>query len=130
MHLLGAVSYEELPSYFTGFDCGMIPYLINDFTNYTFPSKMAEYLAAGLPVVSTPLPELARYSDVVSIVRSPQEMISTIRDHLSDPNKDSSKQKRIDVACTLSWESIVSQMEALLEQAVNRGVQLYPSTNK
>jgi glycosyltransferase involved in cell wall biosynthesis len=120
IHLLGAVSFEELPAFYVGFDCGLIPYRLDEFTHYTFPSKMAEYFAAGLPVISTALPELEPYSKVISTVHSAEELISAVKQHLDNPDQEHSRHTRIEVASTLSWESITSEMEALVDQASNR----------
>lgn len=55
VHLLGYRSYAQLPDYLRGMQVGLLPTLINDYTRSMFPMKFFEYLAAGLPVVSTPL---------------------------------------------------------------------------
>ena len=62
IHLLGPRSYAELPAYLRGADVGLIPALINDYTRAMFPMKFFEYLAAGLPVVATPLPALEAHA--------------------------------------------------------------------
>ena len=115
VNLTGAVPHAELPSYLATFDCGLIPYLINDFTEYTFPSKMAEYLAAGLPVVSTPLPELSPYSHVVTCVEDADGLVQAVRSYLGDNAPERSREERMRVARSLSWESLVSGMEQAME---------------
>ncbi|PTB21164.1 glycosyl transferase family 1 [Trinickia symbiotica] len=55
VHLLGYRSYQSLPEYLRGMNVGVLPTLLNDYTRSMFPMKFYEYLAAGLPVVSTPL---------------------------------------------------------------------------
>ncbi len=55
VHFLGDKPYAVLPDYLRGFDIGTLPTLINEYTRSMFPMKYFEYLAAGLPVVSTPL---------------------------------------------------------------------------
>ncbi|OJA26969.1 glycosyl transferase family 1 [Burkholderia ubonensis] len=55
VHLLGYRSYRVLPDYLRGMQVGVLPTLLNDYTRSMFPMKFYEYLAAGLPVVSTPL---------------------------------------------------------------------------
>jgi glycosyltransferase involved in cell wall biosynthesis len=55
VHFLGDKPYADLPDYLRGFDVGTQPTLINDYTRSMFPMKYLEYLAAGVPVVSTPL---------------------------------------------------------------------------
>jgi len=64
MHFLGPKPYGELPAWCRGFDVGLIPFKLNPLTHAVNPIKLREYLAAGLPVVSTPLPEVARYAQV------------------------------------------------------------------
>ncbi len=53
IHYLGSKKYEELPAYLSGWQMAMIPFLLNDATKYISPTKTPEYLAAGVPVVST-----------------------------------------------------------------------------
>lgn len=53
--LLGHRPYAQLPHYLRGMRVGLLPTLVNDYTHSMFPMKYFEYLAAGLPVVSTPL---------------------------------------------------------------------------
>ncbi|MHB1860465.1 MAG: glycosyltransferase [Solirubrobacteraceae bacterium] len=59
VHLLGARRYEQLPEVLRAADVAFIPYAINPLTSSVYPMKVHEYLAAGLPVVSTPLPSLS-----------------------------------------------------------------------
>lgn len=61
VHLLGRKPHAELPSYCKGFDVGIIPYVISERMRYVNPIKLREYLSAGLPVVSTAVPEVVRY---------------------------------------------------------------------
>jgi glycosyltransferase involved in cell wall biosynthesis len=64
IHLLGHRSYRQLPAVLRGADVGLIPYARNELTNGIFPMKVYEYLAAGLPVVSTALPALEGIAEV------------------------------------------------------------------
>jgi glycosyltransferase involved in cell wall biosynthesis len=58
VHILGHKPYTTLPSYCKGFDVGLVPFPISEVTLNANPLKVREYLAAGLPVVSTPIPEV------------------------------------------------------------------------
>jgi glycosyltransferase involved in cell wall biosynthesis len=58
VHFLGRKPYAELPAYCKGFDVALMPFLINELTLNANPLKVREYLAAGLQVVSTPIPEV------------------------------------------------------------------------
>lgn len=70
VHYVGAVPIEELPHLMAGLDVGTIPYKVNAYTAGVFPTKFFEYLSAGLPVVSTELPELRRYDGRVTFASS------------------------------------------------------------
>src|SRR5439155_6041210 len=64
IHYLGGKSYNELPSYIAGWDIAMIPFAMNDSTKFISPTKTPEYLAAGKPVISTPIRDVVRpYGD-------------------------------------------------------------------
>ncbi|WP_409273457.1 hypothetical protein V1499_02260 [Neobacillus sp. SCS-31] len=56
--------YEELPQYLSWFDVAIIPFKMTDMIKATNPIKFFEYLSAGKPVVSSPLPELSAYGNV------------------------------------------------------------------
>jgi UDP-galactopyranose mutase len=60
IHYLGSKSYNELPQYLSGWDIALIPFMLNESTKFISPTKTPEYLAAGRPVISTPI------TDVVS----------------------------------------------------------------
>jgi teichuronic acid biosynthesis glycosyltransferase TuaH len=62
VHHVGAVAFEELPQWFARLDVGLTPYADTAFNRASFPLKTLEYLAAGLPVVSTDLPASRRLS--------------------------------------------------------------------
>jgi glycosyltransferase involved in cell wall biosynthesis len=75
VHLLGRRSYQSLPSYCKIFDVAIMPFLVNELTLAANPLKVREYLAAGLPVVATPLPEVVKLSSLVHLARTPQEFL-------------------------------------------------------
>ncbi len=60
LHFLGMKEYQELPAYFSNWQVAMMPFAINEATRYISPTKTPEYLAAGLPVVSTPIRDVVR----------------------------------------------------------------------
>jgi glycosyltransferase involved in cell wall biosynthesis len=65
VHLLGTREYADLPAVLRGAAAGLIPYRRSQLTDSIFPMKVYEYLAAGLPVVATPLPAIKGVEDVV-----------------------------------------------------------------
>lgn len=69
LHRLGMREYQELPALFAHCDVGIMPFALNDATRYISPTKAPEYLAAGLPVVSTPIRDVVRgYGDLEGAV--------------------------------------------------------------
>jgi glycosyltransferase involved in cell wall biosynthesis len=72
MHFLGNRPYQQLPAYCRGLDAAIIPFKLNELTRAVNPIKLREYLSAGLPVVSTPLPEVQRYGEWVELAEDPE----------------------------------------------------------
>lgn len=60
IHWLGCKSYRELPDYLSGWDVGLMPFALNESTRFISPTKTPEFLAAGVPVVSTPIVDVVR----------------------------------------------------------------------
>ena len=78
MHFVGRRSYEDLPAYCGHFDVGLIPFKINNLTRAVNPIKLREYLTAGLPVVSTCLPEVKLYEGLVEIASTYTEVETAV----------------------------------------------------
>ena len=83
MHFLGRKPYEVLPAYCRQFDVGLIPFQVNELTRAVNPIKLREYLAAGLPVVSTPMPEVVPYEGLIRIADSADTFLEAIEDSLA-----------------------------------------------
>jgi glycosyltransferase involved in cell wall biosynthesis len=113
MHLLGPRAYGELPDVLRGADAGLIPYSINELTGSIFPMKVYEYLAAGLPVVATPLPalagvvEVARAADAQGIVRLLDEALAE-----DTPER---RAERSRAAASHSWERRLEEIATAIE---------------
>jgi len=78
MHFLGRRPYADLPAYCKAFDVGLIPFKVNRLTEAVNPIKLREYLAAGLPVVSSPMPEVKLYSHLIEVVDTPDEFVRAV----------------------------------------------------
>ena len=61
IHYLGSKTYEQLPSYLSGWDVALMPFAMNESTEFISPTKTPEYLAGGKPVVSTPIKDVVRH---------------------------------------------------------------------
>jgi UDP-galactopyranose mutase len=61
IHYLGSKTYDQLPAYLGGWDVALMPFAMNDSTQFISPTKTPEYLAGGKPVVSTPVKDVVRH---------------------------------------------------------------------
>lgn len=84
VHFIGSRPRSEVPAYLKGFDVCTIPYVCNEHSEGIFPLKLFEYLAAGKPVVSTPLPELAPYKSYVRVAATAAEFVMGIEELLRE----------------------------------------------
>jgi glycosyltransferase involved in cell wall biosynthesis len=108
VHLLGQRRHDELPAYCKGFDVGLIPYVLDDRMPFVNPLKLREYLSAGLPVVSTAVPEVKRYSHLCHIADA-DGFIEAIHRALHE-NGPRARAARSDAMRTETWEARVDEL--------------------
>ena len=113
VHLLGPRAYGDLPAVLRGADAGFIPYALNALTRSVFPMKVYEYLAAGLPVVATPLPALAGVPDVA--VAADAEGLARCLDEALATDGPALRRERSARARPHSWERRLEEIGAALE---------------
>jgi len=85
IHYLGGKTYAELPAYLSGWDVALMPFAMNESTQFISPTKTPEYLAGGKPVVSTPIKDVVRHYghlEGVKIASTPKEFVSACEDAL------------------------------------------------
>jgi glycosyltransferase involved in cell wall biosynthesis len=118
LRLLGECSHADVPRYLRAFDVGLIPYRRTEYTASVYPTKLNEYLAMGLPVVATDLPEIARFNaehgNIVTVGGTTDEFVGGIRRALEHPSPDDVP-RRIEVARSNSWDARVAEMSRLIE---------------
>ncbi len=102
MHFLGRRPYEALPAYCKQFDVGLIPFKVNELTHAVNPIKLREYLAAGLPVVSTPMPEVRLYERLIAIAAGDAAFEKAIEAALADTGPDARRRRR-DAMAAETW---------------------------
>lgn len=109
---LGPRPFDRLPAYAARFDVGIIPFLVNDLTRSVNPIKLREMLAAGCPVVSTALPEVAPYAapgfagvDAVAVAHSEQDFVERVRERLAHPLPPGDRRKISDAVRGESWSA-------------------------
>jgi glycosyltransferase involved in cell wall biosynthesis len=109
LHLLGPRPHAELPAYCKGFSVAMIPYLLGERMNYVNPVKLREYLSAGLPVVSTAVPEVLRYRDHCAVAQDHQEFEAAVVRALSADSPDA-RRSRSDAMRGQTWARKVAEL--------------------
>ena len=110
MHFLGRKPYGELPAYCRRLDVGLIPFKLNELTCAVNPIKLREYLAAALPVVSTPLPEVKLYENIVHLAEGADEFETACETALeTDP---ASRAALHQAMASETWPAKVGAIEA------------------
>ncbi len=110
---IGERPQKELPSYVKAFDAAIIPYQLNDYTRGIFPLKFFEYLAAGKPVVSTPLPALRDYREIAYFADDATGFGQSLKQALAERDGVAAL-KRSRMAQQHSWNSRTNQILDLL----------------
>ncbi|MES2355968.1 MAG: glycosyltransferase [Pseudomonadota bacterium] len=118
IHWLGQRSYDELPALVKAFDVCLMPFALNEATQYINPTKTLEYMAAGKPIVSTAVPDVVRnFTPIVQIARSQEEFISEVEHAYLHPDSQLIAQG-IERANDASWDAIVNAMRGDIQKAV------------
>lgn len=121
LHYLGMKSYDELPEVMAGFDVALMPFALNEATRSISPTKTLEYLAAGLPVVSTRVPDVvADYAQVVYLADDAPGFAAACRKAVRlDPSQREGSARRI--LARHEWDAITARMVELLNEAAGIG---------
>ncbi len=120
VHWLGSKSYSELPSYLSGWDVGVMPFARNDATRFISPTKTPEYLAAGLPVVSTSIRDVVTpYGEqgLVRLADTPAQFVACIERLLREDRQAHLARADRFLAST-SWDRTWARMKSLLDAAI------------
>ncbi len=119
VYLLGKKDFSDLPRYVHEFNACIIPYQKNDYTQTVFPTKLNEYHAMGKPVISTDLPEIAKFNAAhnnLIYIRNTPESFSAALTQAQKENSDSLIQARKVAARKNSWTARINEMSAHLEE--------------
>jgi glycosyltransferase involved in cell wall biosynthesis len=112
VHLVGPRPVDRLPEVLRGADAGLIPYLINDLTRSVFPMKVYEYMAAGLPVLATPLPALEGVAGVTTVADA-AELVEAADSAFAEDSPEV-RRRRSSLAAGHSWEARIEEIEGAL----------------
>lgn len=122
VHYLGGKDYQELPAYLKGWDVATLLFADNESTRFISPTKTPEYLAAGNPVVSTPIRDVVRpYGELnlVQIADNAPDFGAAIGRALTQ-RTDADWQRRTDeYLATISWDLTWQRMVDLIQQRIS-----------
>jgi UDP-galactopyranose mutase len=120
IHYMGQAAYDELPRYLAAWDVCLMPFALNESTRYISPTKVLEYMAAELPIVSTNIADVAKpYGSIVRIAYSAEEFVHACDEALTlSPERHARmvNDMRIVVQST-SWDTTVDNMRKLMGTA-------------
>ena len=123
VRLFGQRAHADVPRYVRGFDVGIVPYRRTEYTANVYPTKLNEYLAMGIPVVATDLPEIRRfnadYGGIVETAGDADHFAALIRAALND-SSPAETSRRIAVARENSWQNRLEAMGRLIDDGLSR----------
>jgi glycosyltransferase involved in cell wall biosynthesis len=120
LHWLGKKEYADLPAYCKAFDVCLMPFALNEATEFINPTKALEYMATGRPVVSSAVADVVtNFGSIVKIGRSHDEFISLCRESIERPDENAIA-AGLKKAAENSWDSIVAQLEDHVANALKR----------
>lgn len=125
IHYLGGKNYDELPAYVGNWDVAMMPFAINEATRFISPTKTPEYLAAGRPVVSTPIKDVKRHYEKLSgvmIAGTAEQFIDACERALELTRGNGEWLAEVDLALAdMSWDTTQARMAALVAEVTEQG---------
>jgi UDP-galactopyranose mutase len=117
IHYLGGKKYEQLPAYLSGWDVALMPFAMNESTQFISPTKTPEYLAGGKPVVSSPIKDVVRHYgqlEGVGIASTADEFVAQCERMLKlGRNGDWLAEADLLLSAT-SWSTTQARMAALI----------------
>ncbi|MEE3627549.1 glycosyltransferase family 1 protein [Nitrospirillum sp. BR 11752] len=117
LHWLGPKSYDALPGYLAGWDAGFMPFALNEATRFISPTKTPEFLAAGVPVVSTPITDVVTpygAKDLVKIADNALDMARQLDGLLTQPRDlwQAAVKRQLSLS---SWDRTWAAMRGLIQ---------------
>ena len=118
LHWMGGREYSMLPAYTKAFDVCLMPFALNEATEYINPTKALEYMATAKPIVSSAVPDVvSNFAEVVQIADSHDEFVQMCREEVAQPNAKRIA-KGLEMAQRNTWDAIVFQLEKHIAEAL------------
>jgi glycosyltransferase involved in cell wall biosynthesis len=114
VHVLGRKPFSTLPDYSRGFDAAIVPFRMTELTVSVNPIKLREYAAAGLPIVSTGLPEVVRCGDIVRIADDADAWIRQLQAAVADGSSPAWRAAQSKRVLDQDWSAVAERIDALM----------------
>jgi UDP-galactopyranose mutase len=126
IHYLGPKTYAQLPTYLSGWDVALMPFAMNESTQFISPTKTPEYLAGGKPVVSTPVKDVVRtygHLEGVKIASTPEEFVAACEAALElSRSPEGGWLAEADLMLSSSsWDTVQARMAGLVAELLGTG---------
>ena len=116
VHFLGEKKHEDIPHYGNYFDVGLLNWRPHDWITNCYPIKSLEYLALGLPIVSTPINEIHHnFSEFSYFARSSEEYLYYIEKSLNE-NSVSKQKARVNRVKNETWDSRIGLLREWIQK--------------
>ncbi len=109
----GPKTTDEIPDVVAKFDIGIIPFVKNKFTRNIYPMKINEYLAMGIPVITTDFASLSEFGKIIYLAKTDREFIKRIK-HAIDGNDANVEMKRVQYAARNTWSTRALKFSACI----------------
>ena len=111
LHFLGGRDYKDLPAICKAFDVCLMPFAMNEHTQFINPTKSLEYMATGREIISSAVPDvISNFGSVVKVAHSHDEFIQFCRAAVEQPDQ-AAIDRGLKMAADNSWESIVNKLD-------------------
>ena len=127
IHYVGGKTYEQLPAYLWGWDVALMPFAMNESTQFISPTKTPEYLAGGKPVVSTPVRDVVRsygHLQGVHIAHDADGFVHCCEKALEQSREGGDWLAEADLTLSAtSWQTTQARMAGLIAEVLGERVE-------
>jgi glycosyltransferase involved in cell wall biosynthesis len=119
LHWMGGREYSQLPAYTKSFDVCLMPFALNEATEYINPTKALEYMATAKPIVSSAVPDVvSNFAEVVKIAKSHDEFVAFCESAVAHPDQNLIT-RGLEMAQKNTWDAIVSCLEEHISESLS-----------
>jgi glycosyltransferase involved in cell wall biosynthesis len=120
LYWLGQRDYADLPAFCKGFDVCLMPFALNESTEFINPTKALEYMAAGRQIVSTAVPDVvSNFGHVAKVAANRDDFVTLCQQAVREPDQGAIA-RGLEMAAENTWDSIVARLEEHISAALKR----------